>query len=378
MSSITNITREMRAQTICLAIIVAFLVFAAVRFLQPVLLPFVLAILIVAGLNPVLIGIQARFQTTRLFAFAITTVMGLVFIFLVWTIIWFSIAQLANDAPKYQQRIQDIVSMSESMIPSLTSTSNGSTDEESTAETPATSTNEAERAQWLDNFVRQTLFYISDQLRHMLTAGTVVIIFVFFLLLGSSEAAPQTKTWREIDEKIREYLVSKTLISFFTGLAFGFTLWLFGIPLSLVFGILAFLFNFIPNIGPIIASLLPLPLIMLDPSLSIVGMLAVIVLTSGIQIISGNVIEPKMMGDSFDVHPIAILLTLMFWGLIWGMMGMFIATPLTAVMKILFEKFEMTKPLADLLAGRVDGFLDKFNEYLAATTEPFSATKEEA
>ncbi|CAE7818256.1 unnamed protein product [Symbiodinium microadriaticum] len=104
-------------------------------------------------------------------------------------------------------------------------------------------------------------------------------------------------------------------------------------------------------------------------------MVLVISLSSAVQIISGNVIEPRMMGDSFDVHPIAILLALMFWSLVWGMIGMFLAVPMTAVMKILFAKFEMTKPLADLLAGRIDGLsMQSFN--FSSGDSPDSASAE--
>lgn len=83
-------------------------------------------------------------------------------------------------------------------------------------------------------------------------------------------------------------------------------------------------------------------------------MILVISLSSAVQIISGNVVEPKMLGDSVDIHPIVVLLTLMFWGMIWGIVGMFLATPITAAMKILFAKFESTRPLAALMEGRMD------------------------
>jgi AI-2 transport protein TqsA len=104
------------------------------------------------------------------------------------------------------------------------------------------------------------------------------------------------------------------------------------------------LLNFIPNIGPIIACLLPLPLIVLSPDLSLTAMITVIVFSSLIQFVSGNVVEPKIMGDSFELHPVAILLTLMIWGMLWGIIGMILATPVTAAMKILFDRFERTRP----------------------------------
>lgn len=83
-------------------------------------------------------------------------------------------------------------------------------------------------------------------------------------------------------------------------------------------------------------------------------MVVVIVLTSSIHFVSGNVIETKIMGESFELHPIAILLTLMIWGMIWGIVGMVLAVPITAAAKILLEKFDRTRPIANALAGKID------------------------
>ena len=99
---------------------------------------------------------------------------------------------------------------------------------------------------------------------------------------------------------------------------------------------------------------LPLPLVLLDPDLSVGGMITVILLVSVIEFVSGNVIETKVMGDSFELHPVVVLLTLMLWGMIWDLPGMFLATPITAAMKILLEKFEYTRPIAEMMAGRFD------------------------
>ena len=68
----------------------------------------------------------------------------------------------------------------------------------------------------------------------------------------------------------------------------------------------------------------------------------------------GNLIEPRVIGESMDLHPVTVLLALIVWGMLWGVVGMILATPLTAVMKIFFERVEYTRPLGDLLAGRLD------------------------
>ncbi|MBA2115712.1 AI-2E family transporter [Bremerella alba] len=382
MSRFASIETEMRRQTICLAIAVGVLALWSLYWLQAVLIPFVLAIFIVSGLTPVLSNIQNRLSTTRLVAVLIASLIGFALVFVLWSIIWLSVAQLRQDGGKYVQGAKAWVDLVPEWVrtPELAFQGllSGSSHASDVAEAVNTSSindaavpmagtlqqqNSASQqdgpshdllSQFLNDTVKHSLNKLTDSMWYMLQTSTMVVIFLFFLLLGSSQATLPENTWQEIDAKIREYILTKSLISFFTGLAFGFTLWLFGIPLAAVFALLAFLFNFIPNIGPILACLLPLPLIVFDPEMAWWEMTIVITLSSAVQIISGNVIEPRMMGDSFDVHPIAILLALMFWSLIWGMIGMFLAVPMTAIMKILFAKFEMTRPLADLLAGRID------------------------
>ena len=82
-------------------------------------------------------------------------------------------------------------------------------------------------------------------------------------------------------------------------------------------------------------------------------MASVIAVTAMIQLVSGNLVEPKIMGESSDLHPVTILLALMFWGVMWGVIGMFLATPITAAIKIVFERLDQTRPIADLMAGRL-------------------------
>ncbi len=204
---------------------------------------------------------------------------------------------------------------------------------------------------FLKNSVRDGVSTVSQALLQLVSTSVIVLIYVFFLLLGSPGKATQG-AWRDIDKQIRSYLALKSIISLLTGLAFGGALWIAGVPMAVTFGVLAFLLNFIPNVGPVIAGLLPVPFVLLDPEGSILWMVSVISVSIGIQTVSGNVVEPKLMGNSSDLHPIVVLATLMFWGMMWGITGMFLATPITAAIKIVLERFESTRPLAAMLAGR--------------------------
>lgn len=204
----------------------------------------------------------------------------------------------------------------------------------------------------LESLARQGIAIVSQSLLNLISTSVVVLIFVFFLLLGTPSIVASSPTIHEINHQVRSYLALKTIISVLTGLAFGLALRLFGVPMAFTFGVLAFLLNFVPNVGPIVASLLPIPLIIFDPSGNLWWMVAAITVTSMIQVISGNIFEPKIMGESSDLHPVVVLLSLMFWGMMWGVIGMFLATPIAAGFKIVLERFDETRPIAAFMAGR--------------------------
>ena len=134
----------------------------------------------------------------------------------------------------------------------------------------------------------------------------------------------------------------------------GLILWAIGLEPALVFGVLAFLLNFIPSVGSIVATLLPLPLALLQFESSL-AITACVVLPGIVQFSIGNVVEPRVMGEGLDLHPVTVLLALIFWGLVWGMTGMLLATPITAVLRIILDRISATRPVAELLAGRLPG-----------------------
>jgi AI-2 transport protein TqsA len=155
-----------------------------------------------------------------------------------------------------------------------------------------------------------------------------------------------------IESTIRRYIATKLAISAVTGLLVWGILAMFGLHLAFLFGMPAFLLNFIPSIGSIIATFLPIPVAVAqfqDPW----PILAVVALPGAVQMSIGNVIEPKLMGDGVKLHPVAILLSLTFWGLLWGPVGMILAVPITATIRIVMLRFQTTKPVAELLAGRL-------------------------
>ena len=134
----------------------------------------------------------------------------------------------------------------------------------------------------------------------------------------------------------------------------GLTLAVLGVELAWVFGFLAFLLNLVPTVGAIIASLLPLPVILLSPEMSITAKALAIIIPAAIQFIIGSFVQPRVQGNALALHPVVVLLALMFFGMIWGVTGAFLAAPITGVIRIVCGKIPVTRPLADLLAGNLD------------------------
>ena len=370
---------EVRVQTAGIAILATIAIGATIKWLGPVLVPFVLAVFFVCGITPIISFFQKFLSVSRLIAAAITFLLGIVLLFLFWVLIWLSVASLIDQAPSYRTRLGELVDRGTQMLPMdrlgfLETEKQEQTDGKKvpTAEPDHSETengmepvgaagdgeadsNRLDLAAQSSKFFMYFVQYVSEGFPALLGSAVMMMIFMFFLLLGDAQIGlERPEIWNEIEKKIRSYIVTKTIISAFTGVAVGLVLWFFDIPLAFVFGMLACLLNFIPNVGPLIMCVLPLPLVLLDPDLSVGGMVTVILLVSVIEFVSGNVIETKVMGDSFELHPVVVLLTLMLWGMIWDLPGMFLATPITAAMKILLEKFEYTRPIAEMMAGRFD------------------------
>jgi AI-2 transport protein TqsA len=218
-------------------------------------------------------------------------------------------------------------------------------------------------ANHLFNVLRNTVGAIFG----LLSGVLFVCVFVIFLLAGRNPYAEHSQMYTDVVRKIRRYLGTKVVTSALVGVLVWASLSIIGMELAGVFGILAFLLNFIPVIGAIIVTVLPIPIAVAQFQ-SPWPVILVMVIPGGIHNIIGNIIEPKLMGEGLDLHPVTILLALSFWGLLWGVVGMFLAAPITAVMRIVLMQFDMFKPIANLLAG------DFSRPQIAADVEPTSVS----
>jgi len=335
-----NLTeREQRIQTVCLLVLAGLGAAAGLWWFRPVLVPFVLSVFFAIGLTPVVDFQVRRWKLPHVLAVATTLLLALVVLGGIGLLVSTTVRQMAANADRYAERLGELAERVSAWL--------------TAAGAPAPSVGgglfglSAER-------LGDLLLRIANAVMGILSDGVMVFIFLCFLLFGArTRTGPAAGLWGEIEPAIRNYIVVKIALSAATGILTGLLLWMLGVDLAMVFGLLAFLLNFIPSIGSIAGVLLPLPVVLLDPEATWVTVVAVLALPGGVQFVIGNILEPRMTGKSCRLHAITVLLALIFWGMLWGVVGMVLATPMTAVIRVLLSKSDVTRPMARLLAGDV-------------------------
>ena len=184
----------------------------------------------------------------------------------------------------------------------------------------------------------------------ILTNFLLITLFVIFIAMGKA-AEDKPALVGNIQKQISFYLIVKIFVSLLAAFCTWLVLAALKTELATMLAVLTFVLNFIPNIGPFISTMLPVPVLFLQYGLDWHILLALILLTA-VHFIIGNILETKWLGEGMDLDPIVVLACLIFWSLVWGVMGALLAVPLTAIIKIALSRNETTKPLANLLAGK--------------------------
>ena len=191
----------------------------------------------------------------------------------------------------------------------------------------------------------------------MFANGLVILFTVMFILLESSQFARKIDhidgdkdSMRHITmvvSKIKHYMVLKAVISAGTGIFVSIMLMIIGVDYPILWGVVAFMLNFIPNIGSLIAAVpaVLLTLIQFSPVTALIVGLGYV----AINVVIGSVIEPKVMGKGLGLSTLVVFLSLIFWGWLLGSVGMLLSIPLTIMVKIILDSQENTRWIAVLL-----------------------------
>src|SRR5262249_32183827 len=198
-----------------------------------------------------------------------------------------------------------------------------------------------------------------------LTATFVVILYLIFLIaervslpgriaraFGETRSREIMAVVEAINRSVHDYIALKTFVSFLQGFLSFVVLAVFGVEFAVMWGVLIFLFNFIPYLGSLIAVSLPIILSFLqyaedEPWKPL--LIALLLLLT--QRVVDNFVEPRLTGQKLGLSPLIVLLALAFWGWLWGVVGMILAVPLTVIGKIILANIRETKPLATLISN---------------------------
>ena len=332
----TNLRNEQIWLAVCSLMIMAAIALAAgLVYTRGVMIPFVLAVFIVTVVSPLVDFLAARWKFPRSIAISVAMLAVLAVLAVLGLMLVVALQTMLKTAEEYSGSFMELA---KKLLAQL--------------DTWGIAVDRSRIFADLQGQIPGAVAQTVGTATALLSNGFLIVIFAAFLLVGRTSANPSTGIYAEIEATIRRYIATKLAISTVTGLLVWAILAMFGLRLAFLFGMLAFLLNFIPSIGSIIATLLPIPVAVAqyqDPW----PILAVVALPGAVQMSIGNIIEPKLMGDGVKLHPVTILLSLAFWGLLWGPIGMILAVPITATIRIVMVRFETTKPIGDLLAGHL-------------------------
>jgi predicted PurR-regulated permease PerM len=168
----------------------------------------------------------------------------------------------------------------------------------------------------------------------------------------NQEEAKLAETFKSITQQIQRYITAKIGMNLGAGVTIGIVLSVFGLDFAIIWAVFVFLFNFIPTIGSAIALIAPV-LMALIQSGSVSYALLVAAVVAVIQTVFFNLLEPMIIGKRLDLNPVVILFSVLIWGFIWGIVGMLLSVPLTAIIKIVISNSESKnlKFIADLMSS---------------------------
>lgn len=341
MSEIINRTSKTFQVMVILASFI--IVVAGMKAAESIIVPFLLAIFISIIASPPFFWLQRK-GIPKGIALVIVILSFLIFISLIGILIGASVNDFTSKLPLYEQKLQN---QTQSLIMWLTENKFIEPDFElSKAFNPAS--------------VLKVVGDTFNQVGNLFANGFLILLTVVFMMLEITSLPLKLKKIlsnpedsilkvQSVTQNINKYIAIKIWISLGTGLLVYFLLLIIGVDYPLLWAVLAFVLNFIPTIGSIIALIPPVLLTIIQ--LGFVEALVVLIGYLVINTIMGNILEPKFMGKGLGLSTLVVFLSLIFWGFILGPIGMLLSVPLTITIKIALESSEETRWLAVLLGN---------------------------
>jgi AI-2 transport protein TqsA len=336
-------TSQSKSKTEQLLIILAsfVIVVAGMKAAESIIVPFLLAVFISIVTSPPFFWLQKK-RIPKGIALLLVILFFLIVIFLIGVLIGTSVTDFTTKLPFYEEKLQD---QTQAVILWLTQNKFIEPDFElSRAFNPAS--------------VLQIVGDTFNQVGNLFANGFLILLTVIFMMLEISGLPLKLKKiltkpdesisrFQAVFKNINKYIAIKTWISLGTGILVYILLLIIGVDYAILWAVLAFVLNFIPTIGSIIALIPPtlLTIIQLGFGEAAVVLVGYVVINT----IMGNILEPKFMGKGLGLSTLVVFLSLIFWGWILGPIGMLLSVPLTITIKIVLDSSDETRWLSVML-----------------------------
>lgn len=349
-------TADIKWLKVLLTIIATVVVVYVLRELKAIFLPLVFAIFLSFIFYPLNKFLYSH-KIPKLLVIILMMVIIMAVFALLGLIIYASVNSFIIEFPKYQTRMIDMINQSYSDVQELILHMEGVF---------------SRIPEWFDR--SQILSPGSISIPRIVTGtmGTFVdflvqlfltLVFLMFIVAGAEKMGKRIRnvltesnnrrTFYMIDNiqhQMTKYFLNKSLISLGTSLTSMFFVLIFRVDFVIMTGLLVFALNFIPNIGSIVASGFPILICFLQYGFGwrLIGVASLLIMT---QMTFGNIIEPNLMGERLNLSPIVVLLSLIFWGWVWGAVGMIVAVPLTSAINIVIKELDDGKIISAIISG---------------------------
>lgn len=335
-------TNKLNLQTALLSVIVLILVCAVLSVSQSVVIPLIFAYLLSYLISPVLTLLKKLKVPGSLGVFIIVLLLlGVTYLF--GTFLFERVGAFAQEYPKYQMKFMEII--------------------KSVTMRWKIDTSRLDEIDWTREIGSRLMAFSGSFVGFMSKVALVMFFLVFMLLeqgsfktrlfkaMTTERAGVIAEAVTSITGQIRRYLQIKMTVSLITAVMVWAVLALLKVDFAITWGMLTFFLNFIPSIGSIIATIPPIFVTFVAnyprPLPVILASVALLL----IQMVMGNIVEPKMQGKGLNLSPVVILFSLVFWGWLWGIPGMLLSVPIASSIKIACENIEALKPVAVFMGG---------------------------
>ena len=332
-----------KTTVIALTMAAVVVILAGVKTAEPIVTPFIIAMFVAAISAPFMLWLTNH-HVPRVLALAIVMTLVLAIALLISGLVGTSLEGFASNLDFYQVRLQEISGQGFAWL-----------------DTKGIVIDMAEARNMLN--LSAAMGFVGSAFNRLigtLANAFLILLTVAFILLELTsfgdklqrlvhDPADALSSFGAFSTTLNRYLVIKSLLSLATGVVISMVLFLIGIDYPLLWGIIAFVLNFVPNIGSIIAAIPAVLMGLIQFGLPTAGWVAL--LYAVVNNVLGNMVEPRLMGRSLGLSTLVVFSSLVFWGWLLGPVGMFLSVPLTMALKIGFASSDETRWLAVLLGG---------------------------